>query len=105
MRPIRRGGSPRHSDFNNYKDAKAYLVSRLGSYCSYCERRIATMLAVEHIQPKDLPAYGHLTGRWENFLLGCVNCNSTKKDKDVQLDTILLPDRDNTFAVYAKSTI
>jgi uncharacterized protein (TIGR02646 family) len=103
MRPIRRGGSPRHGDFNDYKDAKRYLVSRLGSYCSYCERRIATMLAVEHIQPKGLQAYGHLTGCWENFLLSCVNCNATKKDKDVHLNAILLPDRDNTFAAFVYS--
>lgn len=100
MRPIRRGGSPRHGDFNNYRDAKGYLIGRLDLYCSYCERRIATMLAVEHIQPKDLPAYEHLISRWENFLLACVNCNSTKKDKVVQLDAILLPDRDNTFAAF-----
>jgi uncharacterized protein (TIGR02646 family) len=103
MRPIRRGGSPRHGDFNDYKDARAYLVSRLGNYCSYCERRIATMLAVEHIQPKGLPVYEHLTGCWENFLLGCVNCNATKKDKDVHLNAILLPDRDNTFAAFVYS--
>jgi hypothetical protein len=29
-----------------------------------------------------------------------VNCNSTKKDKDVQLDQHFLPDRDNTFAAF-----
>jgi len=49
---------------------------------------------------KKLPAYGHLEGRWENFLLGCVNCNSTKGKKDVLLDHILLPDRDNTFLAF-----
>jgi hypothetical protein len=58
------------------------------------------MLAVEHIQPKALPAHSHLVGRWENFLLACVNCNSTKKDKDVALDQVLLPDRDNTFTAF-----
>ena len=61
------------------------------------------MLAVEHIQPKGLPAYGHLIGHWKNFLLACVNCNATKKDKDVQLNAILLPDRDNTFAAFVYS--
>jgi uncharacterized protein (TIGR02646 family) len=103
MRPIRRAASPRPNDFNDYKNAKADLISRIGSYCSYCERRIATILAVEHIQPKGLPAYEHLSGCWENFLLGCVNCNATKKDKDVQLNAILLPDRDNTFAAFVYS--
>lgn len=101
MRPIRRGKSPQAADFQPYDKAQPFLISRLGSYCSYCERRIATQLAVEHIQPKGLPAYAHLIGRWENYLLGCVNCNSTKKDKDVALDDVLLPDRDNTFVAFA----
>lgn len=100
MRPIRRAASLRQGDFSNYRDALPDLVSRLGMYCSYCERYVATQLAVEHIQPKGLPAYQHLQGRWENFLLACVNCNSTKKDKPVSLSDVLLPDRDNTLAAY-----
>ncbi|MEN8131596.1 MAG: HNH endonuclease [Pseudomonadota bacterium] len=103
MRPVRRGSSPQADDFEPYTDAKPELISRLGGYCSYCERRIATNLAVEHIQPKKLAAYVHLEGRWENFLLGCVNCNSTKSKKDVLLDHILLPDRDNTFLAFTYS--
>jgi hypothetical protein len=95
MRPVRRRGSPRQNDFADYRDALPELVSRLGPYCSYCERRVATQLAVEHIEPKALhPAR---RGRWENFLLACVNCNSTKGDSDVVLADTLLPDRDNTF--------
>jgi uncharacterized protein (TIGR02646 family) len=101
MRPVNRGDSPRDQDFENYRDAFPELASRLGFYCSYCERRIATNLAVEHIQPKNLPQYEHLEGRWENFLLGCVNCNSTKSDKDVVLADVLLPDRDNTGFAYS----
>lgn len=100
MRPVRRAASPRTSDFENYRDAHPELVSRLGRYCSFCERPIVTMLAVEHIQPKGLPQYAALVGRWENFLLACVNCNSTKSDKDVVLSELLLPDRDNTFAAF-----
>lgn len=103
MRPIRRGASPRQGDFSHYRDALPDLVSRLGMYCSYCERYVATQLAVEHIQPKGLPAYQPLQGRWENFPLACVNCNSTKKDKPVSLSDVLLPDRDNTLAVYLYS--
>ncbi|MBB3224470.1 HNH endonuclease [Pseudoduganella umbonata] len=57
-------------------------------------------LAVEHIQPKGLPAYAALEYTWHNFLLGCINCNSTKKDKDVVLSAHLLPDRDNTAYAY-----
>ena len=100
MRPVRRGSSPQATDFSSYTDAKPYLVSRLGLFCSYCERRVTTNLAVEHIQPKGLPAYAALVGRWENFLLGCVNCNSIKTDKNVVLADVLLPDRDNTAAAF-----
>ena len=103
MRPIQRGASPYPSDFNNYDEAKPHLVARLGPYCSYCERLIPTMLAVEHVQPKTLPAYLHLIGRWDNFLLACVNCNSCKKQTDIALATVLLPDRDNTFAAFCYS--
>jgi hypothetical protein len=115
MRPVRRGANPISGDFSDYKKAKPELVSRIGSgwfngihvasYCSYCERRFETNLAVEHIQPKGLKVgsikpYAHLVGTWTNFLLACVNCNSTKKDKDVVLSEVLLPDRDNTFIAY-----
>lgn len=100
MRPIERGDSPQTHDYKDYRDAFPELLSRLGPYCSYCERRIQTNLAVEHIQPKGLSQYHALEGRWENFLLGCVNCNSTKQDKDVVLADVLLPDRDNTAAAY-----
>lgn len=100
MRPVLRGNSPQAADYDDYRDAFGELAARLGFFCSYCERRINTVLAVEHIQPKGLPVYQHLEGRWENFLLGCVNCNATKKDKDVVLKQVLLPDRDNTAAAY-----
>lgn len=100
MRPINRRASPQILDFDNYRDAFPELQSRLGPYCSYCERRIPTQLAVEHIQPKGLTQYAHLKGRWDNFLLSCVNCNGTKSDKDVALKQIFLPDRDNTFCAF-----
>jgi uncharacterized protein (TIGR02646 family) len=100
VRPILRGASPKATDYNNYRSAIGELAGRIGMFCSYCERRIATQLAVEHIQPKGLRAYAHLQGRWDNFLLGCVNCNSTKKDQDVILADVFLPDRDNTAAAY-----
>lgn len=100
MRPVFRGISPRAVDFTNYRDAFPELVSRMGMYCSFCERRMPTNLAVEHIQPKGLPQYAALQGRWDNFLLGCVNCNSTKGDQNVVLADYLIPDRDNTAAVF-----
>ena len=99
MRPVTRGGNPRAGDFADYQEARPFLISRIGAFCSYCERR-TTPLQVEHIQPKGLPQYAGLIGRWDNFLLACVNCNSTKRDKDVQLDHHYVPDRDNTFAAF-----
>ncbi len=111
MRPVRRNSSPIAGDYNDYTDARTDLVSRIGSgwsdgnhlasYCSYCERPISTGLAVEHIEPKKGPhGKPHLIGRWENFLLACTNCNSTKKDKKVIFTDLYFPDRDNTFSAF-----
>lgn len=100
MRPIFRGDSPQVGDFTPYTNAQHLLISRLGHYCSYCERRVATNLAVEHLQPKGDARYSHLIGRWENFLLACVNCNSTKGEKNVSYQDLFMPDRDNTFAAF-----
>lgn len=101
MRPIRRNASPITVDFEPYTAAKPELLSRLGSYCSYCERPIKTNLAVEHIEPKKGEhGQSRLKGKWINFLLACVNCNSTKGDKQVILQNLLLPDRDNTSAAF-----
>jgi uncharacterized protein (TIGR02646 family) len=100
MRPIDKGSSPIAGEYADYRDAFPMLQSRIGSYCSYCERRIATNLAVEHIQPKDENLYPELEGSWDNYVLGCVNCNSTKKNKDVILNEVFLPDRDNTFHAF-----
>jgi uncharacterized protein (TIGR02646 family) len=103
MRPVTRGLSPEADPFDPYERAKRYLIGRLGNYCSYCERRVEANLAVEHVQPKGLAAYSHLETNWTNFLLGCVNCNSTKKNKDVVFADMLMPDRDNTFLAYEYS--
>ncbi len=99
MRPINRGNSPQV--YTDYKNAKPDLVDRLGTYCSFCERRIPTNLAVEHIFPKDdnLP-YAHLRNEWNNFLLSCVNCNSAKGTQIISTSNYLLPDRDNTFPYF-----
>jgi uncharacterized protein (TIGR02646 family) len=100
MRPGSKGESPIEGDFGDYRDAFPALQGRIGPYCSYCERRIATNLAIEHIQPKDNNLYPELEGSWDNYLLGCVNCNSTKGKKDVILREVFLPDRDNTFHAF-----
>lgn len=100
MRPITKGDSPT-AKYTNYEKAKPDLTNRLGLYCSYCERRIPTNIAVEHILPKDASlGYKHLRNEWTNFLLGCVNCNSAKKTKVISFDQYLLPDRDNTFPFF-----
>ncbi|MBP6738623.1 MAG: HNH endonuclease [Leptospiraceae bacterium] len=98
MRPLKKGNSP--GKFSDYKNYQEYLIKQLGLYCSYCERKISTMLAVEHIQPKGLKKYEHLETEWDNLLLACVNCNSAKNDKDVILTNYYLPHRDNTFIAF-----
>ncbi|GMT97815.1 hypothetical protein KH5H1_19340 [Corallococcus caeni] len=37
---------------------------------------------------------------WHNFLLACVNCNSTKGDKKIRLANYYWPDRDNTARAF-----
>ncbi len=104
MRPVVRGVWPKDKNGNdvvytNYQNARAELINRLGEYCSYCEMKLDAGLAVEHVQPKK-PGDIVLTDRelnWDNFLLACTNCNSTKGNTDVVLDEYLWPDKDNTF--------
>ena len=98
--PVDRGPAPRDRTGNEitypgakgHQKAKAELLNRLDCYCSYCER--PGDQAVEHIVPKDVyPTVRHL---WVNYLLGCVNCNSTKGMKDVISEPCLFPDEHNT---------
>ena len=99
MRPIERGAAPRA--YTDYRDAIGDLEERLGTYCSFCEMRVPSGLAVEHMAPKK-----HFPERklnWGNFLLGCVICNSIKGDKDVADDEVFWPDRNNTMLVLAYS--
>jgi len=96
MRPVERGPAPR--TYAKYGDAIEDLEARLDIYCSYCERRLPTSLAVEHVVPKDLSP--ELETEWTNFLLGCTNCNSVKGAKPVDVSDFLWPDRDNTFLAF-----
>lgn len=96
MRPVERGNAPQ--TYTHYQDAGPDLQARIGDYCSYCERQIETNLAVEHIQPKShVPT---LVTEWSNFLLGCVNCNSSKGDTPVNPADHLWPDTDNTLLAF-----
>ena len=99
MRPVERGAAPR--EYANYRDAIGDLENRLGKYCSYCERRLPTSLAVEHMAPKSIHPDREV--EWDNFLLGCTNCNSVKDDVDIADDDILWPDRHNTMLALAYS--
>ncbi len=96
MRPVAKGTAPRA--YARYEDAIEDLRTVIGDFCSYCERQIETHLAVEHIQPKSRRK--SLRTSWDNFLLGCVNCNSCKGKKKVLLDKHLWPDRDNTLRAF-----
>ena len=97
MRPVDKGAPPTRT-YTTYKDAAPELLARLGRYCSYCERRIETNLAVEHVQPKSgVPT---LVLTWSNFLLACVNCNSCKGSTLITWDDYFWPDVDNTLRAF-----
>lgn len=99
MRPIERGGVPLDENgtpkvFSKYQDARRDLIDRMGEYCSYCEMHLDASLAIEHVKPKK--ANPALEREWDNFLLGCTNCNSTKGGSDLDLDDYYWPDQHNT---------
>lgn len=97
MRPIDKGDAP--SLYTDYSAALGDLEHRLGLYCSYCERRLPSGLAVEHKAPKR--TYPHRELDWHNFLLSCQNCNSVKGETDLAEDEVLWPDKHNTFLAIA----
>jgi len=103
LRPVDRGAWPQDAGggarvFAHYADARADLFARLGRYCSYCERPIKAGLAVEHVYPKD--KHPKREREWDNFLLACDNCNSTKLNKTVRRPHLLFPDEHNTFRAF-----
>jgi uncharacterized protein (TIGR02646 family) len=98
VRPIDRGPSPVDDDgqpikFSDYGDAQRPLIDGLGGYCSYCGMRLDTSVHVEHVRPKSKHAHLRLT--WDNFLLACVHCNSTKSAEDIVVAEYCWPDCDN----------
>lgn len=112
MRPINRGDWPKNNgiqiDYSDYQLARPELIKRIGDYCSYCEMQLDASLAVEHVKPKKPSGTSHVDpsrlGDWNNFLLACTNCNSTKSDTEVVVDDYYWPDRDNTFRAFTYTT-
>lgn len=103
MRQVDKGNAPTDKEgkeiiFKEYARSRRYLIDRIGEYCSYCERKIQANLAVEHVRPKSLNP--ELALIWNNFLLGCTNCNSTKGSKQIVLSNFVWPDTDPTFGYF-----
>jgi uncharacterized protein (TIGR02646 family) len=96
MRPVQKGTAPR--TYAIYREAGKDLIAVIGDFCSYCERQIETHLAVEHVRPKSVDPT--LINEWGNFLLGCVNCNSSKGDTPIVATDYFWPDVDNTFRAF-----
>lgn len=106
MRPVERGPRPLNADgspkiYTTYGSARRDLIDRMGQYCAYCNQKLPASLAVEHVQPKVLEP--HLELDWDNFLLACTNCNSTKGDTSVRLSDFLWPDIHNTHLAFVYS--
>lgn len=86
MRPVYRGPVPAYQGSRGsyaqvseeYGFYMKSLIQRLGEYCSYCEVPLGANLAVEHIISKSSAPQYETT--WNNFVLACPNCNSTKSD-------------------------
>lgn len=57
------------------KDIKSKLSIIYNHKCAFCEQRVE-ILAVEHFRPKSV--YYWLCYSWDNLLLACVGCNSSK---------------------------
>lgn len=112
MRPVNRGTCPKDENgncvqYSEYTQARGKLIERIGECCSYCEMHLDSSLAVEHIQPKKPPGSSVINMRlalsWDNFLLACTNCNSTKGNKDINTQDFFWPDQDNTFRAFKYS--
>ncbi|WP_448103508.1 hypothetical protein [Pedobacter panaciterrae] len=98
-------------EFDPYGAAKPDLVVEIGSFCSFCEKsNTRSACHVEHIHAKKCVnalgtlIYSHLEFRWDNFLIGCVNCNSVKGNKDVTALNVFMPHQHNLMHFITVST-
>ena len=98
MRPISRGLAPKR--YTQHGDAYPDLCDHIGRYCSYCEAPLKNG-EVEHVLPQHhFPA---LALSWNNFLLGCKNCNATKgawPGATAGRAAAVWPDTDNTARAF-----
>ncbi len=85
MRPINKGNWPVtpvrgiRKIFTDWTKAIPFLKERTGTYCHLCEMRVTNALAIEHILPRK--KYPKFESDWDNFLLACNSCNSSKGSK------------------------
>jgi len=85
MRPVNKGSWPTTPvrslkiKFTDWSKAIPILKQRTGWYCHLCEMRVTNALAIEHIKPKE--HFSKLESHWDNFLLICNHCNSSKLAK------------------------
>lgn len=96
MRPINKGIN--NQPYGKYQDAQGDLINRIGEYCSYCGRWIPSAIHVEHKRPKLM--YPEFECKWDNFLLSCSNCNSSKSTGEIVLDDYVWPDVNNTLLAF-----
>jgi uncharacterized protein (TIGR02646 family) len=101
MRPIDKSlYTDNQATYTPYGNAKDDLFQAIGQFCSYCEREgYSSALDVEHIEDKNNNPDKQYD--WDNFLLGCKNCNPIKGTKAISFDEILLPNLHNTFAIFS----
>lgn len=106
MRPVIRSekfdASGHPIEYKPYGDAKLELIEEIGDFCSFCGKKVPrSSLEVEHIYGKRVKdsngnnIYAHLEYHWNNFLLGCKNCNSTKGAKDIAQLKPFMPHQNN----------
>lgn len=98
MRPVDKGGSP-YISIDHYSGAQEYLLARLGYFCSYCELTIKHVPHVEHVE---CIKRGGSETNWDNLLLSCTHCNSSKGTKIGlgERHSCIWPDDFNTFLAF-----
>ncbi len=100
MRPVRRGASPESDTLADDRETRLSLLDRLGSYCSFCERKVSFHLVVHGLAPSTSKDDAQPPVQWENLFLACDRCRSERGGGRVDFSRFLLPDRDNTFVAF-----